>query len=171
MQCNQRFRLLHFSPSRTHRKTTALLRTSNKGEVIVATASPSASIKASDSLALGVGAPEAELGALKGVTVDLADGVVEGRRRVGEAPDELGCVGAVVVLVAGDAERVALVGDGLRVLLAGGDGAGRGHLVGAGDGQVNGGGALVLHDGVAGHGGGGEGAGKDGEGGGELHFD
>lgn len=51
---------------------------------------------------------EAESLASKGVTVDIADGVVESRSRVREAPDELGGVGRVVVGVLRHAEGVAL---------------------------------------------------------------
>jgi len=73
--------------------------------------------------------------ARKRIPIDVGNSVVERRRGVREAPDQLRGRGRVVLVVLGQAETVALVGDGLAVeTAAAGQGLDRAGLVGAGDG-------------------------------------
>ena len=149
-------------------RTELLVLAQSESKVIAIIAHMRSSIVAINSITRELRARKEERLAGHRVAVDIRNGVVERRDGVGEAPDEFRGVGRVVLVVLGDAEAVALAGDGLRVqAAAAGDGLGGGLLIGAGDGQEDLLLAVVADVGGTGHCGRGEGqeAGQGDEGG------
>lgn len=154
-----------------NRKRRASPLAEGKSVVAAVGAGMGATIVGRDAVTSSLGWLEDKLLAIKGVAVDGGDRVVEVWRGVREAPDELWSAGAVVILVLGDAEAVALAGDDLRVAATLGDLGRLALLVGASGGQEDAVLAVVDHDGLAGHGGRSQGQDAGCDGGGEVHVE
>ena len=142
-----------------------------KVEVSLIGASLGAAIRASDSSTSRLVATQTDLLSVEGVAIDSVQRVVGNTIAVRSTPDELGCVGRVVVGVLGQAEAVALADDGgAEVAALCGDLHRGGLLAGSGGGEEDVLVAVVFDACAAGEGGGGEGE-DAGEEGGGVHGD